>query len=170
MTLFEKLPDQRPAEMTKTAFAGHIGVTAGRVSQMISEGLPVLPNGKLPLDAAEAWYRANVRQKADGSKHSSNLLADVRLARESAQRDLLQMDIAKRTGALIDRKAVELALFDRARAERDAHMAWVSRVAPAIAAELGVDLTRLYATLDREMREHLQELSETPLAELLQDA
>lgn len=89
--MFEKLPDQRPAEMTKTAFAGHIGVTAGRVSQMITEGLPVLPNCKLPLDAAETWYRANVRQKADGSKHSSNLLADVRLARESAQRDLLQM-------------------------------------------------------------------------------
>ena len=170
MTLFEKLPDQRPAEMTKTTFAGHLGVSAGRVSQMIGEGLPVLPNGRVPVQAAEEWYRANVRQKLDGSKHSSNELAGIRVQREAAQRDLLQMDIARRTGMLIDRKQVELAIFDRARAERDAHIAWVSRIAPALAAELGIDLARLSATLDREMRSHLQDLSDTPLADLLADA
>jgi len=152
MTLFEKMPDQIFSEMTKTAFAAHLGVTAGRVSQMIGEGLPVLPNGRVPVQAAEVWYRANVRQKVEGSKHSSNELAGIRMQREAAQRDLLQMDIAKRSGVLIDRKAVELALFDRARAERDAHMAWVSRTAPALAAELGIDLARLYAASEADLK------------------
>lgn len=170
MTLFEKLPEQGPAEMTKTAFAVHLGVSAGRVSQMITSGLPVLANGKVPVDAADAWYRANIRQKANGAKHSANQLSDIRVQHEGARRDLLLMDIKQRSGVLIDRKAVEVALFDRARAERDAHTAWVSRVAPVIAAELGVDLSNLFAALDREMRQHLQELSETPLSELMPDA
>ena len=170
MSLFEKLPDQAPAEMTKAAFAVHLGVSPGRVSQMIGLGLPVLPNGKVPVEAADAWYRATVRQRADGAKHSANALSDIRVQRESAQRDLLQFDLAKRGGMLIDRKAVELAIFDRARAERDAHIGWVSRIAPALAAELGADLSQLYAALDREMRQHLEELADTPLPELLADA
>ena len=170
MTLFEKLPEQGPAEMTKTAFAAHLGVSAGRISQMISSGLPVLPNGKIPVDAADGWYRANIRQKVSGAKHSANELSDIRMQREAAQRDLLLMDIQKRNGDLIDRKSAEMALFDRARAERDAHTAWVSRIAPVIAAELDVGLSGLFAALDREMRQHLQELSETPLSELLNDA
>ena len=170
MKLFDKLPEQQPAEMTKTAFAAFLGVTAGRVSQMINDGLPVLPNGKVPLDAANAWYGANVRQTSDQSKHSSNALARIKSEKESAQRDLLLIDLERKRGALIDRKAVELALHDRARGERDAHTAWVSRIAPVLASELGVDLAALYAALDREMRLHLQELSETPLTELLNDA
>lgn len=169
MTLFEKLPETAPKEITKTAFAARLGVTAGRVSQMISEGLPVLPSGKVPLDAGEEWYRSNVRQKVEGAGKASRDLSQVKLQREAAQRDLLLMEIERKNGALIDRKTVELALYDRARGERDAHIAWVSRVAPALAAELAIDLGPLYAALDREMRQHLQELSETPLEDLLPD-
>jgi len=170
MTLFENLDNQTPKEMTKTAFAERLGVSAGRVSQMVKQGLPVLDNGRVPLAAAESWYRANIRQRAGDAQHSANILGQLRQDREEAQRDLLQLDLARRKGELIDRRQVELALHDRARGERDAHTAWVSRVAPIIAAELGVDLARLYATLDRELRAHLQELSETPLSELLNDA
>jgi hypothetical protein len=170
MTLFENLTHQHPREMSKSAFAAHIGVTSGRVSQMVKEGLPVLDNGRVPLDVAEAWYRTNIRQKADGARRTVDELSRVKIERETAQRDLLQMDVERRRGQLIDRRQVELALHDRARAERDAHTAWVSRVAPIIAAELGADLACLYAILDREMRAHLQELSETPLSELLNDA
>lgn len=170
MTLFEKLDQQTPKEMTKSAFAARLGVSAGRVSQMVKTGLPVLDNGRVPVDAADAWYRANIRQKAGEAQHSASVLSRVKQEREEAQRDLLQLELAKRRGELIDRREVELALHDRARGERDAHTAWVSRVAPIIAAELGVDLARLYASLDRELREHLQELSDTPLSELLKDA
>jgi phage terminase Nu1 subunit (DNA packaging protein) len=170
MTLFENLDQQTPKEMTKTAFAARLGVSAGRVSQMVKAGLPVLDNGRIPLVAAEAWYRANIRQRAEGAEHSANVLGRVKQEREEAQRDLLQLDLARRRHQLIDRREVELTLHDRARAERDAHTAWVSRVAPIIAAELGADLAMLYAALDREMRTHLQDLAETPLSELLTDA
>lgn len=170
MELFDKMPEQVPAEMTKTAFAGHLGVTSGRISQMIADGLPVLPNGKVGVEAAEAWYRANVRHKTDGAKRQADKLTDLKVEREQAQRDLLRMEIERKRGALIDRKLVELAIFERARAERDAHIAWIQRTAAPLAAELGVDLNRLIAALDREMRQHLQELADTPLPELLRDA
>lgn len=169
MELFRNLPDSAPTELTKTAFAARLGVTAGRVSQMIKEGLPVLPTGRIAVDAAESWYQANVRQKIEGAGKANRDLSQVKIQREAAQRDLLLMEIDKKKGAMIDRKAVELALFDRARGERDAHIAWVSRIAPALAAELAIDLGPLYAALDREMRQHLQELSETPLEDLLPD-
>ncbi|KKL88535.1 hypothetical protein LCGC14_1923770, partial [marine sediment metagenome] len=127
MTLFDNLDHQTPKEMTKTAFAAHLGVSSGRVSQMIKNGLPVLGNGRVPLVAAEAWYRANIRQKAGDAQHSASVLSRVKQEREEAQRDLLQLDLARKRGQLIDRAEVELALHDRARAERDAHTAWVSR-------------------------------------------
>jgi hypothetical protein len=136
---------------------------------MISEGLPVLPSGKVPLIAGDDWYRANIRQKVEGAGKTSRDLSQVKLQREAAQRDLLLMEIERKNGTVIERKAVELALYDRARGERDAHLSWVSRVAPALAAELAIDLGPLYAALDREMRQHLQELSETPLEDLLKD-
>ena len=69
----------------------------------------------------------------------------------------------------MDRKGVELALFERARAERDAHMAWVSRIAPELATELQADLSAVYAFLDREMRHHLEDLASTSLQELAPD-
>ncbi|WP_102110272.1 hypothetical protein [Oceaniglobus roseus] len=170
MTLFENLDNQTPKEMSKSAFAKRIGVTSGRVSQMVKAGLPVLDNGRVPLAAAESWYRANVRQKASEAQHSASVLSRVKQEREEAQRDLLQLDLAQRKGELIDRREVELALHDRARAERDAHTAWVSRIAPIIAAEVDADLSALFSALDREMRAHLEELADTPLAELLNHA
>ena len=170
MELFEKMPEQRPAELTKTAFAAHLGVTSGRVSQMISDGLPVLPNGKVDVEAGSAWYRANIRHKSDGAKRQADELSELKVDREKAQRDLLLIEIDRKQGNLIDRKSVELALFDRGRAERDAHLAWVQRIAAPLASELGVDLVRLLAALDREMRQHLLELAQTPLEELLRNA
>jgi hypothetical protein len=54
-------------------------------------------------------------------------------------------------------------VFARARAERDAHMAWVQRSAPLLAAELGADPRATFAALDRMMREHLEHLADMPL-------
>ena len=164
------LTDQTPPELTKKAFADRLGVTAGRVSQMIAQGLPVLPNGRVNVEAAEAWVSANVNHRSDASKGASDKLAQVKREREEAQRDLLRLQLAEKEKRLVDRKGVELALFERARAERDAHMAWVSRIAPELATELQVDLSAVFAFLDREMRRHLEDLASTPLQELAPDA
>ena len=54
-------------------------------------------------------------------------------------------------------------VFARARAERDAHMAWVQRTAPLLAAEVWADPRATFAALDRMMREHLEYLADMPL-------
>jgi phage terminase Nu1 subunit (DNA packaging protein) len=170
MTLFETLPQQTAEEITKSAFASLIGVTPGRVSQMVREGLPVLPSGRLPREAALTWYRSNVTQRADTAKHSATVLQQAKMEGEQLRSDLLRLELDAKRGVLVDRKAVERTLFERGRAERDAHLAWVQRVAPQLATELDVDLAALFAALDREMRRHLAELADTPLSELAPDA
>ncbi|PTV93505.1 hypothetical protein C8J27_11518 [Rhodobacter aestuarii] len=166
MTLFQTLPDAAPAEMTKSAFAGHIGVSKGRISQMIRDGLPILDNGRVPVEAATAWYHANVRHSAQTAKKSADDLAQVKREREEAHRDLLRLQVEEKAGRLIDRRAAEAAIFERARAERDAHLAWCSRIAPLIATETGCNLATLFAALDREMRAHLEELASLSIEEL----
>ena len=59
--------------------------------------------------------------------------------------------------------AATRTVFARARAERDAHMAWVQRTAPLLAAEVGADPRATFAALDRMMREHLEYLADMPL-------
>lgn len=166
MTLFQTLPDLAPAEMTKSAFAGHIGVSKGRISQMIRDGLPVLDNGRVPVEAAVAWYHANIRHSAQTAKKAADDLALVKRQREEAHRDLLRLQVEEKAGRLIDRRAAEAAIFERARAERDAHLAWCSRIAPLIATETDCDLSSLFAALDREMRAHLEELAAQPIEAL----
>ncbi|WP_444870379.1 hypothetical protein ACTTAF_17495 [Rhodobacter capsulatus] len=69
----------------------------------------------------------------------------------------------KEQGQLVETLAATRTVFARARAERDAHMAWVQRTAPLLAAEVGADPRATFAALDRMMREHLEYLADMPL-------
>lgn len=73
------------------------------------------------------------------------------------------MILTKARGELVPRRVAERVVFERARAERDAHLAWIARTAPVISAEIGCEPSALFAALDRLFREHLVELSETPI-------
>ena len=66
----------------------------------------------------------------------------------------------------IDREAAAQAIFQRARQDRDAWLGWCSRVAPLLASETNADLKKLFVALDREVRAHLVELSNTTLKAL----
>lgn len=62
---------------------------------------------------------------------------------------------------MVDTNEVRLLLFELGRAYRDALQAWPARVAPGLAAELGIDRTTLSHVLDREIRRHLTEIADT---------
>jgi phage terminase Nu1 subunit (DNA packaging protein) len=47
-------------DLSKSAFARHLGVSPARVSQYISQGLPVRWDGTIDTIAGEAWVLANV--------------------------------------------------------------------------------------------------------------
>ena len=47
-------------DLSKSAFARRLGVSPARVSQYISQGLPVTRAGLVNIEAGEAWVLANV--------------------------------------------------------------------------------------------------------------
>ena len=166
-------PEQIPSAVPKGFFAQLVGITPGRVSQLIAQGLPVRLDGKIDVEAGREWLEANVNRRASAADPIAaarvSELAEARLARERAQSELLQHKAAKEAGRLVDRATVERSAFERARAERDAHLDFAARVAPRIAAELNVDPRAIFAILDREIREHLNRLADTPLLALVEE-
>ena len=65
-----------------------------------------------------------------------------------------------RVGELVDRAKAVAQVFRLARDERNAWVNWPARVAAMMAAELEVDQHRLHTVLERQVREHLNELAE----------
>jgi hypothetical protein len=72
---------------------------------------------------------------------------------------LQRLRLEERRGALLDRQTTLAKFFTTIRAYRDAWLAWPSRVGPEIAAEFGLDQTRLMITLERYVRRQLEEFA-----------
>lgn len=161
-------PAHGPRPVTKGAFAQALGLSPGRISQLIEAGLPVEPNGRIDLDRGRRWYEANTdpnrRRGVKADEPPRGRGARAELDRIRAEREALRL--AEDRGQLVDRETVERQTFARARAERDAWLGWVSRAAAALAAETGAEPAALFAALDRLTREHIAALAETALEDI----
>ncbi|AXS39706.1 hypothetical protein [Breoghania sp. L-A4] len=156
--------DSGPKTLSKRAFGEAIGVSAGRVSQLIAAGLPVEPNGRIELARGRDWYRENVDgNRRRGEAGDDWTLASAKAEREAADAKTARLKAEILAGNLIERRAALQAIESRARAERDAWIGWVNRVAPALATSTGGDLSAIVAILDREVRDQLASLARTPL-------
>lgn len=163
----------QPLTITKAEFARRLGVNPSRVTQLIREGLPVEPDGKVNEAAARAWIDANLDQhRREARKPGSTgagpagTATQLRSTHLALKARLLQLELEQRQGALVQRKAVDRFLFERARLERDSWMSWPARIAPGLAAALDADPAALEAALGRLVREHLQELADTPMGDI----
>src|SRR5437764_14732997 len=47
--------DSKTGSVTKAAFAERVGLTRGRISQLIAQGLPVLADGRIEVEAGLRW-------------------------------------------------------------------------------------------------------------------
>ena len=155
---------------TKTAFAERVGLTKGRISQLVAEGLPVRADGQIDVAVGLAWIEDNLdparRNKGGavaGSNARTSTLAEAKRLHEIVKVQRAKLAYEREQGKLIDADEARGTVFARARAERDAHMAWVQRTAPLLAAEVGADPRATFAALDRMMREHLEHLADLPL-------
>jgi len=152
---------------SKAAFARRIGVSSGRMTHLIREGLPVREDGKIEIEAGLAWVQGNLDQaRRAAAKSSFENYSEARFAAEVEKVRRARLEYDKASGALVDKAEAERVIFERARAERDALMGWAMRVAPVLAAELGADERALFAALERELRAELAALAERPLVEL----
>ena len=155
---------------SKSAFAARVGLTRGRISQLIAEGLLVRADGRIDVDLGLAWIENNLdparRSKGGGATGKTATLAEARRLHEIVKVQRARLAYEHERGMLIDAAAAERTVFARAKAERDAHLAWAQRSAPVIAAELGIETGPVFVVLDRLMREHLEHLASMPLEDL----
>ena len=193
-------------------FAGRVGLSQGRITQLVKEGLPLLANGRIDVDAALRWLEQNLDQarsaRAKGvsvepapkpapqpppqpaartkplppspsrseppvapAPVAAPATGGVTMAEARRQHEIVRVANArlrfdKDRGKLINKDEVKVLVFNRARKERNAHLAWIMRAAPLMAADLQVDPTLMFSVLDRYVREHLTDLAKAPLLDL----
>jgi hypothetical protein len=159
------------AHLSRRAFAKSQGISEARVRQFVERGLPVTPDNKIDPVAAKRWIEANLDHqrrngwKGEGSEPEGSSLADMKRSHEQIRIQQAQLDLDRSRGLLIPRSDVKRFLEARGRLDRDAHLAFVSRLSAMLAGEFDVDPAQLHARLEAEMREHLRTLAETPVPE-----
>ena len=152
--LEENLDPERRAR----AKHGSAGASAGLVPPRPA---PTRPAPTRPAPAAPAAL-----PPAAPASAASAPMAEVRRQHELVKVARARLRLETEKGRLFNRDEIKVAVFNRARRERNAHLAWALRVAPQLAAELAVDPALMFTALDRALREHLADLAKTPLLEL----
>lgn len=162
--------DSKAGSLSKAAFAERVGLTRGRISQLIGQGLPVTGDGRIEVEAGLRWMEDNLdpdrRGKGGAQPSTTPSLAEARRLHEIVKVQRARLSLDRERGDLVNRATVRGAVFARAKAERDEHMAWLARITPLLASELGADPARTFAALDRLMREHLVDLARMPMPDM----
>jgi class 3 adenylate cyclase len=86
-------------------------------------------------------------------------LTQARTALVLAEAQLRKLRLEERHGQLLDRQTTLAQVFAFVRGFRDAWQSWPARVAAELAAELGVEQSRVAIALETYVRRHLDELA-----------
>lgn len=109
------------------------------------------PEADAPPEAAPAAAAAFV-----GNLHA---LTQARTALLLTEAQLRRLRLEERRGSLLDRQTYLAKFFTTVRAMRDAWLAWPARIGPELAADLGLDATRVMIALEPYVRRQLDELA-----------
>ena len=157
------LPEQAQKTLSKKGFAEHIGLTPGRISQLIERGLPVTPQGRIDVADGEAWYSANVDQnRARAGKLADDDEVETERGLRAEQVRHMQLKNAAMAGDLLDRDTTLRTVESIARLNRDAWMGWSARTAAELAKATGAPMETVAPLLDRLVRDQLDQLSKMP--------
>jgi hypothetical protein len=107
---------------------------------------PPLTGEPLVEDSPEPGTTATTRRQFERA----------RTIRESFNASMARLQFQERSGLLVERMVAERVLFEKARFARDAWLAWPSKTAPLLAAELGIEnsealLTALSAHVHKQI-------------------
>jgi len=103
----------------------------------------------LPADFLEGLLAGRVQPMPIAERLKENGLAGQRL-----------LEMLKKAGLQVDLPDAEEVFFEQARSNRDAWLNWPTRVAPMLAADLGIDASVLTEHLIKHVQQHLGELGE----------
>jgi hypothetical protein len=111
-------------------------------------------------EAAVGAVRETLREHGEPIAAGAMTFMQARTANEVLKAQERRVRLQRLKGELVDRAKAVAQVFKLARDERDAWVNWPARVAAMMAAELEVDQHRLHTALERQVREHLNELAE----------
>ena len=111
-------------------------------------------------EAAVGAVRDTLREHGEPIAAGAMTFMQARTANEVLKAQERRVRLQRLKGELVDRAKAVAQVFRLARDERDAWVNWPARVAAMIAAELEVDVRELHTVLERQVREHLNELAE----------
>lgn len=172
-------------------YAIHRGVSKPAVSKAIKLGrITLLPDGTIDPDLADKQWagsvsRVNTPKQADKPKKDrvaevvvvdSDVtpdaiaelaipdglpLTEIKAIHETIKARHSYLNLVKERGELTDVALVNKQLFTIGRDIRDGWLNWVNQVSGDMAAELQVDQHKLTILLERKVKAHLSELSES---------
>lgn len=151
-----------PRALSKSGFAREVSLSPGRISQMIKDGLPVEPDGKIDIARGKIWIQENIDPRRSAAQPQGQLSFERpnresqrdRLAREQA--DHAAMKNAKMRGELVAAVEVEQRWSDILRRIRSKLLAVPSRVRQSHPHLTAHDV----AAIDAELRHALEELAD----------
>lgn len=124
------------------------------------KGKPVVHDGMKPVPGEAIATVEKVIGSGNLSVSGEVTYMEAKLANEILRAQTAEVKLAKVKGELVDRAKATALVFDLARRERDAWLSWPARVAPNMAAELGIDPHELETVLVRHLHDHLGEMAE----------
>jgi len=177
--------------ITKAEFARRLGISRGRVSQLVHAGMPVRPDGKVDEAEARTWYDATIdpsRRRARGVVHEpagsgpegppldmapwppghgphGRAFGDLttwRTEHERLKAEERAMRLARERGETMPKADVARLFGDLGRHHRESWSQFPARVAPLLAAEFGVSEPALLHALEAQVRDQLTLMIETP--------
>lgn len=175
------------AVITKAELARRLGITRGRVSQLVQAGMPVHNDGKVDEVEARAWYEANIdpsrrrgravvgepaapTPEAPAPEPAPSALPGAsvsdlttwRTENERLKAEERAMQLARERGETLPKADVARLFGDLGRHHRETWSQFPTRVAPLLAAEFGVPEPALLHALETHVRNQLSAMVETP--------
>jgi hypothetical protein len=106
---------------------------------------------------AKGRARAAAQAERQGGDPANWTLLEAQRQKEIHLAEKHRLDKEEREGRLVDREAAERLFFHTHRLTRDRWQNWIPRVAPLVAADLGIDQVKLAVVLEKYVRQELVE-------------
>jgi hypothetical protein len=129
------------------------------------------PRKLIDVDEADALWEATMspqglantraakRRTTASRTVSGDTLAQARAAALDVDVQTKRLKLERTRGALVSRDAATLKAFAYTRIIRDAWLAWPARIGPQLAATFDLDAATVTVTLDRYVRQQLEDLA-----------
>lgn len=150
--------DPKKITVTQRAFAGCIGVTQPRVSQLIKDGIVLQDDsstsGGVYLVSGIINY---MRSKAGASEEEDIDYMQEKAKHEKTKREIAELRLAKMEHSVYDAHTVELVMTEQNSNLRTQLLGLPSKLAPQLE---GKKKEEIYTIMTREIEEKLEELAE----------